>query len=61
MSEKEAVIGLKTHNRPIGEIADTLEEAKSTIWYTSKKKECVGELVNIPKRPRRPQKNNKRA
>ena len=59
MQVKEAIIRQKTpQNKPIRHIAETLQVAKSTIWYILKKKECTGELSNT-KRPGRPQKTTK--
>ena len=45
-------------NKPIRDIAETLEVANSTILYILKKKECTGELSNT-KKPGRAQKESK--
>ena len=55
LSVKQAIIRLKNQNKPIREIAKTLDVAKSTVWNILKKEECTGELSNT-KRSGRPRK-----
>ena len=49
---KQAIIRLKNLNKPIREIAKTLDMAKSTVWNILKKKERAGELSNTKRRGR---------
>ena len=52
LSVKQAIIRLKSPNKPNREIAKTLGVPKSTVWNILKKKESTGELSNT-KRPGR--------
>ncbi len=54
MQVKQTIVRLQKQNKSIREIAGTLGEVKSTVWYILRKKQRTGELSNI-KRPGCPQ------
>ncbi len=52
---KQTIVRLQNQNKSIREIAGTLGVAKTTVWFSLRKKERTSELSNIkwPGRPRR--------
>ncbi len=55
MQVKQNIVRPQKQNESIREIAGTLGVAKSTVWYTLRKKEWTGELSKIKRHglPRR--------